>query len=465
MSESKDKTNSEPPKKQEGNHAVWDTLGILCTRIIARPFTILISLMTAIYLGPEDKGLVAWMTVLMISSSNIFSFGCAAAVKYHISKGTTSIKDFTLTTILMGLVNGVGASLILGLLIHFNLLGRVTSELPEVWQLATLIIVPIISIRFVLTLALMGDSRFKIVNGLELGISVLYALLLVALVIVGGLGLTGAASSLIASQAMMSFLTLAIVIYKYRPVFRIDMKQAFETYSYGIRTWVGSLCNQLNLSLDSLVVGMIAPAATLGNYSVAVTISRSLMMLPTSLGPVLTNRLVKLKTQEMIDSVSRIHRLAMGAIIVLATVMGILGCTILPWIMPAYADVPLLLVILLVGTVFLCSFSIVSCFFHSNGAPGKPSIAQMLGLIAALIVTPVLVWKYGGTGAALASSATYLVSMLGLLWLYRRSTGAHLSKLYTVSRSDFSWLGGQLNIIRGKLPKTVSTGSESRLSS
>jgi len=434
-----------------GHKSALSVIGILAATIAARPFSIVVSIVAANYLGPHDKGIAALIIVLSMSIASIATLGCGAAVKFFIARRDDSLKDVGWTTLAMGLANGLIASALVVILLANDWLGKSVSELPWLLKASIVCIIPLATIKLILFRALMGDRRFKVVNILELTTSIAYSALMVILVMFAKMGLAGAVIAFLVPQVAVSAVAICALFAIYQPTFAFDWYICRRAYSYGLRDWIGSLSKQVNLSLDSVILGVVAPAAVLGNYTVALTISKSLLFIPLAITPVLLNRVAEQPQDVAFQLAARIHRTLLYMNILMAIAVGLIVFAILPHIMPAYTEVPLILALLLAGPICLTSFSIMACYCSGRGMPGRSSMAHLMGFLFGAIAYPLMIMKYGAVGGAIACSATYAVSMIALICFVGRTNPGQIHKLFVLQPSDIGWFYSQLSVIAGPL--------------
>ena len=451
------------PEREQlpGGSSALSALGILATKLAAKPLMIIISVLTAIYLGPEDKGFASWIVVVTSTAAFFFSFGCGAAIRFLVAGRKETLKDLAWTSIGIGLFNGLFGAVLLGSLMHFNCLGGLTASLPLVWRWSITLLVPIMVLESVLNRALIGELRYKVVNLLELSGTLLYSVLLVAMVLIAGWGLVGANYAYFGSKLVVFGGTVGYVFRQYTPIWRFDWEICRKSYSYGLRIWIGGLSSYLNMYIDSLFVGLGSTAATLGNYSVAVTIARSLMTLPQAINMVLTNRLVGLKKREAIREAALLHRSTFWLVVLTAMLIGVVGFFALPWLMPEYVETPVVFLILLVGSICMASFTIINSYFAAQGMPGRSSIAQLTGFAVGGVATPLMVGLWGGYGAAIASSSIYVIIATLMWYFFWRQDCREARNLFAMRVTDWKWMSAQMQAAIRRLRKKKTTAKVS----
>ncbi|MFN5710279.1 MAG: oligosaccharide flippase family protein [Planctomycetota bacterium] len=443
-----ERQNNEPRKLHtesvSSGAAALSSLGILATKLAAKPFNVVVSIIVANHLGPDDKGIAAWIVVLVSIAAYFFGFGCGSAIRFLLAGRSETLRELAWTSIAMGLLNGLIGSISLATMAHYDLMGPLSRELSPELRYTIIVCLPFLVIETILNRALIGESRYKFTNLVEFGSSFLYSLLLIFLVLVLHWELYGANLALFLTRGISVFATVFYVFRVYSPVFRIDWEVCYRSYNYGFRVWIGGMTVFMNMYLDSLIVGWKLPAAAMGNYSVAATIARSLTMLPQAINVVLTNRLIGLERRQAIEEAAMLHRSTFWLVIASALLLAIAGYVLLPLVMPTFRETPVVFLILLLGTICSASTTILNSYFASQGMPGRSSIAQLVGFVVGGALTPLFIGQWSGVGGAIGSSLTYL-TVAGLMWYFflRQDSRVALS-VFAFRIADWNWMLGQI---------------------
>jgi O-antigen/teichoic acid export membrane protein len=178
----------------------------------------------------------------------------------------------------------------------------------------------------------------------------------------------------------------------------------------------------LNAQLDQLVLSQTVPAADLGRYAIAV----SLTLLPVPLVAAIGNVVFPLLAAErtVTASTHRIQRLAVLGSAGMAAGMLVPLAAVAYWLVPlvfgeGYRGAVPLLWILTPGGVFLACGQVTGDLLRGRNRPVIEAWAQGLAAIFTVVLLLVLLPVLGVYGAAIASTVAYgiaLVAMLCYLW-------------------------------------------------
>jgi O-antigen/teichoic acid export membrane protein len=224
---------------------------------------------------------------------------------------------------------------------------------------------------------------------------------------------------------------------------RIDAAMIRPLASYGAAQMAALTPATLNAQLDQLVLSQTVPAADLGRYAIAVSLTLLPIPLVAAIGNVAFPRLA---SQRSVTGATRqLQRMAvLGSASITAAVL-------LPLVAGAYWLVPLvfgeayrgavpLLWILSPGTVFLACGQVVGDLLRGRNHPLVVAWAQGLAAVFTVALLIALLPLVGVAGAAIASTVAYgiaLAVMLRCLWhLPRHARGSGPLLPTTPDRSE-----------------------------
>ena len=185
----------------------------------------------------------------------------------------------------------------------------------------------------------------------------------------------------------------------------------------------------LNMYLDQLVLSQVVPAADLGRYAIAVSITLLPVPLVSAIGNVAFPHLA---AQRVLSA--RSHQLKRSAVLASAGLSSAIlfpVAAIAPWLVPlvfgpGYSGAVPLLWLLTPGGVFLACGQVAGDLLRGLGRPGLVAAAQGLAVVFTVILLITLLPVAGVAAAAIASTVAYgiaLAAMVRALW--RRPNGRH----------------------------------------
>jgi O-antigen/teichoic acid export membrane protein len=195
--------------------------------------------------------------------------------------------------------------------------------------------------------------------------------------------------------------------------------------AYGVTQLAAVTPTTINMCLDQLVLSQVVPAADLGRYAIAVSITLLPVPLVSAIGNVAFPHLA---AQRVLSA--RSYRLRWAAV---AASAGLASAILLPvavisrWLVPfvfgpGYSGVVPLLWLLAPGGVFLACGQVAGDLLRGLGRPGLVAAAQGLAAAFTVILLFALLPVAGVAAAAIASTVAYgaaVATMTRALWLPR----------------------------------------------
>ena len=185
---------------------------------------------------------------------------------------------------------------------------------------------------------------------------------------------------------------------------------------YGGVAYLASLAQFLNYRVDVWIVQHFSGSAALGLYALAANLAMMLWMLPRALSTVLLPAMAAGDEGAGFTQTARLGRLSLVA----TALLGLpLALTVPWWVTLLYgsdfraASGPF--VLLLIGCVPFTLCVIHAAALAGAGRPAVNLRASLAGLVVTVALDLALIPRYGIEGAAVASSASYLVTTLWVL--------------------------------------------------
>lgn len=447
---------SKPHSPDHHRRSARDVLGVFATRVAMYPLVFAVGILVARALGPSDRGIYAFLGLITGFLLPFLTFGFGASVIYFISNDRYQAQDVALTCAVVGALQGVLCASIAGSLWMLGWFGETARQTSGWYLLPFLLLLPFQGASLMVSRIFLGTSWFKANNLLSLLSPILTAVLMLILVVIFHLGLRGAVAAGVATGLITGVCNIVVVWIKYQPHWSWNGPFLLESLRYGIKAWLGDLAVRMNLRLDQFVLGIVAAPAALGTYTVAVSVSEVLWILPDSLAVVTFNKLAAEKNQAArIRLVGVIHRVLWLVVGSAALALAVLGWWLVPVAYGAkFADASWFLLLLLPGTVAMTTAKVITKYFGASGLPGQSSIIQAIGAAVSMVGYLVLIPRYGAVGAAISSTAGYATAGLTAYVLYRRAIRPASPQLASFRAADLRWLYAQASSL---LPKAKPT--------
>jgi O-antigen/teichoic acid export membrane protein len=276
--------------------------------------------------------------------------------------------------------------------------------------------------------------------GRSLAFNVLYALrpALALVAVAGGFLLAGpSVSAALIAFSLAQLVLLAVSLAAARIRISLPSRALLrESLGYGLKAYAGATMQLVNFRLDLFLVSAIRGASAAGIYSVAVVLAELLWKISTAAGTILLAR-VAASESAPVEFTLRVTRTVMfltslSAVAVAAGAAWI----VLPVIGDEFDGALTPLILLLPGAVALGLLDVITGDLGGRGRPEYMSYAAALGLAVTLALNPVLIPLWGPSGAAVASTLSYVASTLLVAVVFVRRFDVGPAELLLVRRAD-----------------------------
>jgi O-antigen/teichoic acid export membrane protein len=365
-------------------------------------------------LGPAVRGEYAAVLAWFGAAVTIGQLGQTATVTYFVAHHPGQARDFLATS--RGLVVGAGLlTAIAGWWAAPVLAGRA----PELlWCYRLMFAACVVCFLGGSYLYALQARHLTAWNAIGLAQPLAFAVAIAALVHARRVGLVPVLGMLVTTlfgQALLAYVCCA----RYGLAGgRSRREHAGPVLRYGVGQLGASLPGVLVARLDQLVLSMTAPAAALGHYAVAVSVTNLALPLVSAVGNVAFPRLA---ARDLCPSgAARLRRVAVLA----SGGTGALAMLVLAgsayWWMPLVfgpgfrASVPLVWLLAPGGALLACG-QVCGDLLRGHGDPLAVARAQTAGAVATVVLLAVLLPVVGVAGAAIASSGSAAVAVVLLL--------------------------------------------------
>jgi O-antigen/teichoic acid export membrane protein len=227
-----------------------------------------------------------------------------------------------------------------------------------------------------------------------------------------------------------------------RDVGRDRLRQAVV---FGLKGHAANVLAFITYRLDIFILNGTAAASAVGQYSIAVSVTQAIWLLPRALGSVVVPRIAQVSAgratvgsdyQELVERKSVRHATILAVLSALALV-GVLLLLVQIVLGPRFHQSIELGLILVPGSVLLGIGGTINSVMVGRGAPEYSLIMTCLTAPVAVVLYAVLIPAMGATGAALGSSVAYGFGFLVSVVLARRMMRRAMLPMFLPARSEF----------------------------
>jgi len=413
-----------------------DALTTFITRVCVFGLGFLIGVINARVLGPSGKGTVALAVLVPTFASQFLRFGVDVANVYFLGS-----KKHALQAILGNSLMVVVATTMVAVPVYIICIPLISDTIaagvePSLLLLAGLLL-PLSLLVGHLSPIFLGLQRVKKYNFIALWGKVTAFFFIVVLVVVLSLGVVGAiwatilASLLVVSWALKELSKEVSV----KPTLNPGLLK--ESISLGFRAYLGNVVQFFNYRLDMFVVNYFIGVANVGFYSTAVTGAELLWYIPQAVATILFPRTAATGVEEAKLFTPKVCRNTFLITLIAALGLSIVSKPLILFIYgEAFAPSVIPLWLLMPGVVALSISKILTSDLAGRGLLQYGAYSSAISLVATIICDLVLIPRWGIAGAAVASSISYCIATLVVLFFYVRISGNGLAVVLIPRKED-----------------------------
>jgi len=418
------------------------TILTFSTSLFVFIFNAIIAVSKARFLGPSGKGtltiIMAYLGILVL----IGNMGIGLASVFYLGQKKYSFDEIVTNAITYALFLSIGLILI-GYFGSLALRNLFLKDIPPRYIFLSLVIIPSYLSNLYLSRIILGLQRIELYNLFSVLEALLTAILLIIFLMYTPNVLNAILATLFSSLLMTIIGSILIRKISGRVIkFKANLSLFKESFQYGVKAQVANLMQFLNYRLDIFLVNYFVNPAAVGIYSVAVSLAESFWRVANSVATVL------FPYSSMVQDEIQLSKFTAKACRIGFLITLLLILFIMPFVSLLIrslfgesfitADKPFL--ILLPGILFYTVTSIVSSYFAGRGKPGLNAIISSIAFIITILFDILLIPGWGILGASVATSLSYVISMVATVIFFNRFSKLNLKEILVIKRNDFSFI-------------------------
>lgn len=432
------------------NRASWTfglpkTLHAFGVNIFLLPLGIATSILIARSVGPTGKGSFDLIIATCALLAMVLSMSLPQGITFVVAQGKVAANALATQLVFVSLLQALVAFIVLTLLRFTDYFERF---LPNwgLWIIAGVVLyvwIELVSKFWAAILA--GQQQIAIVNNAEFIGRVTQFLSL--FVIAGALYLSGKQLSVgVLFIVTLSASTLINLMLFASLGFRFNLARDFSglkgATDFAIPCYAANVAQFLNYKLDVFVVGFFAGTASVGRYTLAVSLGQLLWLMSNSVATVLLPKIAASTDDGVsIRHTARVTRLSLWATAVCAAALALLATQAIPLFYgEAFRPSVMALLWLLPGIVLFSIANVLAAYIAGIGKPRLNLLVSGVSLIVTITLDLLLIPRLNIVGAAIASTVSYSLSALLLIIFFRRETGASLREILLPTSEDVRML-------------------------
>ncbi len=387
--------------------------------VLATVFGAGAGLLVARFLGAGLRGEYAAVTAWFGLALVVGELGQTAATCFHVAQDPARARNYVATSRSLMLASGAIVAAV-GLAIAPTLAHNQPALTFGYRVMFTVSLASFAGASYAFALQARQVTHWNLVRTVQ---PALFFLAVLILAVTGKLTLSAVLLVLAGSIVVQTGLAYLACVWSDLAPGHADRSLVPSLLRYGMGQLTASAPSAVNTRLDQLVMSVAVPAADLGRYAVAASLTSLAFPVVAALGYVAFPRLAGQSGTGA--SARRLERQSILASAVVASGILIPLAGTAQWVLPAvfgpsFAAAAPLVWVLAPGGFFLATGQVMGDLLRGRNSPWRVAHAQLAGAVVTVVTLTILLPLLGAMGAAIASTAAYAVSWMWLAWALRR---------------------------------------------
>lgn len=441
-------------EKTKGGAFFRDSAALLANNLFMFAAAIVSGVMIARGLGPEGKGIYAIALLFPSLLASLGGMGLNTAAVFFLNREPAARGTVTGSVLAYSALSGAALSL---LIVIFS--RRIDAYfLNGAGVLFVLAAAPIpffyMLYETVYSLFLAGRD-IRSISSANAAKSFSHLAIVFALLLAGCLTAFWAIlSQAVAAAAALLMGAAALKAKGYFSGLSIERAAFGKLFSFGLRQHMGTAAQVLNYRADMFISAALLSPYQVGLYSVSLSMSELLWHLPNAAGQVLYPKTAASAEDSHFftaDVARHVFYLTLlPAAAVWLTAEPLTGLLFGKEFVPAAAPIKLLLP----GAVLLGVSKVLGSHLSASGAPQHNSAASVLSLLSSVTLCLLLIPRWGLSGAAAATAASYAINLTVMAYYFRKTSRCGLGKIFLPQKGDLTFY---ISSLRGLLRRSYGS--------
>lgn len=433
--------------KQERS-LVKSIVSVFYTKVFILFLSLLCIVLLAKSLGAEGRGLLAVLLVYPQLMISLTEGGMRQATTIFIGrKEVDEVHIFGALLTYIAIAGVFGYGLIFSILILFG-----SEQFDLIMIAVAAAMIPTSLVVSCIQGVFLGSYKILEFNKILWKQKLMYFLLLLALYLIELLNVTSAV--IVTFIATLYNAIQASRYLKKTTDFRakFDYSTLIEMLKLGVVYAVALFLIQVNYKIDLILLEKLASNKILGNYAVSVQVGEVLWQLPAAVMIVLISKTATSTESALNDLTATICQISRYTIaITMLSAMFLLTFTYyaIPLFLGSeFANVFGILLALAPGLIFATVFKTINSFYAGKGLPHYAIYIMLPTVLLNVVFNFLLIPRYGGIGAALASSISYFSSAVITLLFFTNQQKVSISSVIMMNKNDVKQAVNKIKSIR-----------------
>ena len=432
-----------PKAKRARTGFGWEALSVAVSRFFQKGTLLFTSIILARLLGPEGRGLVSALLVPSQLAQNFSEMGIRQSTAFHLGRGIYPLERLLPTLLmLVPIASGFAMAASLFYLDYAHL-----AEHDWTLRLLAVAAIPTSLLSSYASGVFLGRKRIAAFRKTSWRPALIRMLLIIALGWGIGLGVYGVMLANLGASLAGSGYALFLLSKEGRLRLGFDREVAGKLQRRGLSYAASLFVLMLNYKIMILMLSRFSTLSEVGIYAQAAVIAELIWEIPTAVSALLLSRGVNSKDYKAFSGkVLVLARMSLLAAVVFSIGLAIASSFLFPILFGSKFDSSAAICdALLPGVAAFIVFKILNTDLAGRGKPWASAIIMVPVLVTNIVAGYYMILAYGALGAAIASSASYVLASLLYIVLYSRMTGFRIGEMIRYRASDFA-------LLRAKMP-------------
>jgi O-antigen/teichoic acid export membrane protein len=267
------------------------------------------------------------------------------------------------------------------------------------------------------------------------------------LVFVALLGIADSPDVYLYIKSLYAAMLLAFLISSAMIFTNLDIKSdtAYSTITmkmirYGFVNQAGHITKFVSVRLSFFLLNYFNNKAGLGVFSNGISLTESVLLITNSIATVQYATIANTADKEQSQKLTvRLCRISTILCIVAMLPIVVIPSSFYVWLFgPEFAGVQTIVCLLAPGIIFYNMALIIGHYFSGTGTYGISTSGNIAGLAVTFVMSIALFSNYTLANASIITSASYLTTMLLLLYIFKKESSTPFSQ-FIPSVSDIRW--------------------------
>ncbi|WP_035288386.1 polysaccharide biosynthesis C-terminal domain-containing protein [Clostridium sp. KNHs214] len=400
-------------------------------------------------LGPEGKGYVAFLFLFFNLIFNYGSFGIVNATQYF-QKRTKFKEDEVYSVnntylLIVWIITSIILFAVWKFGIGFKGYGAYFILSGSVYILANFSIVS-------LSCFYIGNERIIELNKYALAYSFIRSTSIVIFWLINQLNIYSYFTIEVVTSIIYAVFLLKNINIQFK--FKLNSILLKREFIYGINGWMANIFIYLNYRVDQYLIKNIVGARELGIYAVAVSLVELVFLIPDSVTSAISARLynIPVNSEERRSVTTKTIKYTFYLCLALS-IVGMIMIPLIPLVYgKEYSGSKTICLILFFSISFVALGKVATPYFYSNGQVKVITSISFFSFLINLVLNLLLIPKFKGNGAALASSISYVFYGIMYLVYFVKNEKYKLSELISINKDEIFSI---LDLIKSKFKKVT----------